>query len=208
MKKITLVSAVAAAAFAATAAFSATNVFAADGDQTTTAHIGLTTKNDDGSDQAITIDAAPGIEFGSQPISASGATYTATGFTDKGDTLQVTNPGFDSGWTVYASASDFTTTPDADGKTKTLKGAVLSLAAGEVAAPNAHSDAATPTAITFNNKGQAVLSATDGTQGVGINKDTFTAKKATLDVPAGNTEGDYTANLTWTLTNAPTGENN
>lgn len=39
--------------------------------------------------------------------------------------------------------------------------------------------------------------------GMGEWDNVFTTSNVTLDIPAGNVQGAYTTNLTWTLTNAP-----
>ncbi|WP_407891857.1 WxL domain-containing protein [Lacticaseibacillus sp. N501-2] len=214
MKKITLVSAIAAAAFAATAAFSATSVFAAGepaGTTTdtttdttptktkanTTAKINLTVENSKVGLNGITLDQAPAIDFSDQTLVATGYTYKSKSITGA---LQVTNPGVDQGWTVQVSSSAFASDKN------TLKGAVLTLNAGTVSnGQDNQSKAATPNAVTLNGSGAEnanALTAADGTVGVGVTTESFAATDASLKVPAGNVAGDYSANLNWTLTDS------
>lgn len=204
MKKFTLVSLVAAAAFATTAAFTANSVSA---DTTTTdGTISFTAqKGDDGkTDKDVTLDAAPTVDFGSQTIDTSAQTYTTKSISSP---ITVTNPGINAGWTTTVAATDFT-----DGST-VLKGATLKLVSTPATAKDTTNKSTAPSVqtVTVNNKAQTIMSAADGTQGVGTWNDTLNgsddAQTATsLYVPAGNVSGSYKATLTWTLTNAPTGE--
>lgn len=220
MKKFTLVSLVAAAAFATTAAFSASNVFAADGDTTGTTpaattdstkssakiELGDETGTDGKTPLGVTLDATPSFDFGKQTISTTKQDYTISEQTAKGaavtGNLTVTNHGTAQAWYVSVQGSQFATT---DGTI--LKGATLAVPAGEVTkgASDNLSDPANGTAISLDlSQGAAsssdVFSATAG-NGVGTWLDTF--KDATLHVPAGNVSGTYTSSLTWTLADTP-----
>ncbi|WP_125570838.1 WxL domain-containing protein [Lacticaseibacillus songhuajiangensis] len=194
----------AAAALVLNIAATSVTTFAADNNstsKTTTGHINLTTKSNDGKgeEMGITLDKVPTIEFGTHTISAKDQTYEATSVTD----LQVTNPGYDSGWDVTMAAGPFKSTDDTSAAE--LRGAILKLGAGATTDPNGNSSAASVNAFDGNNsKAQSVFTAVDGTQGVGANIDSFTPDKATLFVPAGNVAGDYTSTLTWTLSSAAT----
>lgn len=165
----------------------------------TNAKAKLTDTDDKGNKNTITLDKAPSIDFGSKQITSTGAKFdTAVSIAD---VLQVSNPGVDSGWSVSLAASAFT------GNGKTLKGATFTLKAGTPDLNNTNSAKATPDDYSnVAGAGQAgtVLSAADGTQGVGVNTDTYDKANASLDVPAGNVAGDYTATLTWTLSDAAT----
>jgi hypothetical protein len=199
----------AAAALVLNIAATSVTAFAAEGDDATPAaqkgantdaKAKLTDTDDKGNKNAITLDKAPSIDFGSKQITSTGAKFD--GAVSIADVLQVSNPGVDSGWSVSLAASDFT------GNGKTLKGATFSLKAGATSlGQGTQSDPATPAAysnVQGSNQAATVLSAADGTQGVGVNTDTYDKANASLDVPAGNVAGDYTATLTWTLSDAPT----
>ncbi|WP_125710825.1 WxL domain-containing protein [Lacticaseibacillus porcinae] len=214
MKKFTLVSLVAAAAFATTAAFSASNVFADDTTPAATktaqtkGTINLTAN--DGTDandpyKDITLVSASDISFGKQHISTAKATYNA----DTATGVNVVNPGVASGWTVSAKASDFTGTTGA-----TLKGAVLTLALDNGVAADTTNESTAPFGTadqnTKENKGVAitnaaapVLTAADSTQGVGNWTAAINKGATTLAVPAGNVADEYTATIDWTLENTP-----
>lgn len=209
MKKITLVSAVAAAAFAATAAFSATSVFADDTtptktQSTTDAKINLTVDGKDGLN-GITLDKAPAIDFGNPNLEVSGKEYDATSITDL---LQVTNPGVDQGWTVQVASSAFKSDKN------TLKGAVLTFDKGTVSNGEGNQSAvATPNSVSLSSTDSVkanILTAANGQAGVGVTTEKFAAADKTADtkgdvhlnVPAGNVAGNYTAHLTWTLTDS------
>jgi hypothetical protein len=188
----------AAAALVLNIAATSVTTFAAT-NQSTDAKASLTDTDDKGNKNEITLDSAPEINFGSQQITATGNKFT------QADTItsniQVTNPGVDSGWNVTLAASDFTSATGA-----TLKGATFKLDAGAASINNTNSAAATPAAytnVTGSNASTVVFSAADSTQGVGINYDTNDKSTASLDIPAGNVAGDYTANLTWTLADTP-----
>lgn len=213
MKKITLVSAVAAAAFAATAAFSATSVFAADepGDTGTTnesktttstkpsqATINLTPATDkDGNRLGVTLDAAPSIVFPEKTISNESKQYNdgvASG------PITVTNNGTDDAWSVSVKADSFV-----DG-TKTLKGAKLTLPAGTAKAADPSNQSAAPStqgaSLDLKDGSASVDGIFAAVSGAGVGTWDSTLAKSTLDVPAGNVAGNYSAALTWTLTDS------
>lgn len=188
----------AAAALVLNIAATSVTAFAATG-QGTKANASLTDTDDNGKKNEITLDSAPEIEFGSQQITAAGNTFGAAK-TITGN-VQVSNPGVDAGWNVTLAASDFTSKTGV-----TLKGATFTLKAGKAELNNTNSKIADTDRYsnkTGSNASAVVFSATDGTQGVGVNNDINDIKTASLDVPAGNVAGDYTANLTWTLAATP-----
>lgn len=192
----------AAAALVLNIAATSVTAFAAEGAQTdpskTTAKAALTAKDDNGNEAKLSLDSTPNIDFGSQVIKAEGNTFSSASI-DKA--LQVTNPGLDEGWNVTLAATPFT-----DGS-KTLKGAQFGLSNGTV---TNSSDAkvsglatATPFTPSVDGSAQTVFTAKDSTVGVGVNTEQFADTNATLAVPAGNVVGNYTANLTWTLSDTP-----
>jgi hypothetical protein len=143
---------------------------------------------------AITLNQAPDLDFGTKPISTTATTYTTKGSAP----IQVTNPGFTSGWSVSVAASKFTT-----GKYD-LKGAELTVNVKNIAAADDSNTSTSPDAphnvIATDDSAVTVLSAaTDA--GVGVWNDSWDT--VTLSVPAGNVAGDYTSTLTWTLADAP-----
>ena len=77
-----------------------------------------------------------------------------------------------------------------------VKGAVSTEGENQSTAPTA-------TAVTTNSSAQTIFSAADGNTGVGVWQSMPDKAATTLAVPAGNVAGSYTADLTWTLTNAP-----
>jgi hypothetical protein len=192
----------AAAALVLNIAATSVTTFAADTTQTdpskTTAKANLTTDDGEGNTAKLSLDSTPNIDFGSQLISADGNTFSSATIDNP---LQVTNPGLDEGWSVTVASSAFT-----DGSKK-LKGAQFKLNAGTVtnssAADVSGLASATDFAPSADGSSQIVFEAKDSTVGVGVNKDSFAATSATLDVPAGNVAGNYTSNLTWTLTDVP-----
>ena len=79
---------------------------------------------------AVTLDQAPGVDFGSQTIDNATTTYNADSVSDS---IKVTNPGNTDGWVVSVAGTDFT-----DSNTsKTLKGAVLAFKSADVSADDA-----------------------------------------------------------------------
>lgn len=216
MKKFTLVSLVAAAAFATTAAFTANSVSAdtVNNAPSTTGEIGLYATTDgktpaeDGSNlKKITLDTAPSVNFGVNTLESAAKTYTTTAAktytttTDKD--LQVTNPGFASDWSVTANASEFTTTDGTvlTGAILSLNGATASISGDDATTGDKNvSGVATPSDLKFDNtEDKTAFAASNGT-GVGVNIAKYS--DASLYVPAGNTQGKYDATITWTLTDS------
>ncbi|WP_125713910.1 WxL domain-containing protein [Companilactobacillus kedongensis] len=160
----------------------------------------LTKSTDVGLQQtgSLTLDSAPDISFGTQPLSVGKTTYTSSAFDS---TLHVTNPGFPSGWSVSVAGSGFA---DATSKAP-LKGATLSLEAPTIAADDSTNQSTPPTTVspvTVSSAASTLVNATAG-EGIGAYTGTFTAGDASLYVPAGNIGGSYTSTLTWSLLDAP-----
>lgn len=150
----------------------------------------------------LLIEGAPNIDFGTAQITAKGHSYPATRVSPM---LSVLNAGQDTDWAVQLKVGAFSN------GTRTLKGATLSLTNTKVTASGG--------VVSQAPKGDDVTIAADGsaknilvadralldpknysTLGVGVWFSTF---GASLDVPAGNVQGEYKADLTWTLSNAP-----
>lgn len=174
---------------------------------TTTAKINLTAGD-------LKIVQAPDIDFGQQKIDANDSTYTAKTVTPN---LQVLNAGHDQDWSVSLKVGDFI-----GSKGRTLKGAsmrfvqidgddgstedkyITTTADNMSGAPDGTGSGMTYAAGGDENGifAAAQQNSVDGTP-VGIGLWTSTYAKVTLDVPAGNVQGDYSSTLTWTLNNAP-----
>lgn len=169
---------------------------AADTDtQSTQAQVKLSQDTTDPGKNAITLDEAPGVDFGSQTINNATTTYDADSVSDS---IKVTNPGNTEGWSVAVSGTDFMDSA------KTLKGAVLSFKAADVSADDTANVSAHPTSsqIDVNSSNQTILGA-NADEGIGKFTAGYTKENVQLLVPAGNSAGSYSATLTWTLGNAP-----
>ncbi|MDK1726929.1 WxL domain-containing protein [Dellaglioa algida] len=108
--------------------------------------------------------------------------------------------GTNAGWDLSVKSDQLT-----DGKTNTLTGAQLGLAAGKnVVANGGTSVAATTAALADTTTGAVVLNAVKDT-GSGINVDTIAKDGVTLTIPAGIAKADvaYASTLTWSLAAAP-----
>ena len=108
--------------------------------------------------------------------------------------------GTNAGWDLSVKSDQLT-----DGKTNTLTGAQLGLAAGKnVVANGGTSVAATTAALADTTTGAVVLSAAKDA-GSGINVDTIAKDGVTLTIPAGIAKADvaYASTLTWSLAAAP-----
>ncbi|KRL95722.1 WxL domain-containing protein [Levilactobacillus hammesii] len=196
--------------------------------QSTTATVGLTAGTTDpegphsGSIQLI---AAPDMVFGpadGTKITGAAQTIKAGSFTTNADStiksttttldpniikavepsdVAVNNPGTDDAWSVTVKADNFTKTTGDKGN---LLGAVINF---DGAAATANGDvkvnpavAAKP-AVTAGGDAVEILSATNG-NGVGTWMNRL-SNDTNLSINAGNTQGTYTSNLTWTITNTP-----
>jgi len=163
--------------------------------QSTKAQVELSQDTTDPGKNAVTLDQAPGVDFGSQTIDNSTTTYDADSVSDS---IKVTNPGNTEGWSVSVSGTDFTD------KTKTLKGAVLSFKDAEVSADDTANVSNHPTSsqVDVNADNQTILGA-NADEGIGKFTAGYTKENVQLLVPAGNSAGSYSSTLTWTLGNAP-----
>lgn len=146
----------------------------------------------------ITLDSAPGVNFGTVASSASDDTYTSTAISSD---LHITDPGNASGYSVTVADSSF----KAHGG-GALKNAALSFADATAISADAKDNVSTaPTfkgSLAISDKPATVLNAKAG-EGVGAYTADYGAGDASLEVPAGNIGGSYSSTLTWTLANAP-----
>ncbi len=170
---------------------------------------------------------APAQSSGSASAATTAADMSLPLSTDSMQ-LTVRNPGFDSGWQVTVTAGDFTRNSDG----RELKGAVLTVGnkaavasgnatdssdadAGQVTAgaddqdlsgkpTSPISDAGFSLQLGTNSAATPIFSAAaNQSQGVGTWSLNFGSGNVSLDIPAGNVVGDYSADLIWTLKNTP-----
>lgn len=152
---------------------------------------------------SLTIDNVTNLNFGSHKVSASKEIYETISVSPN---VQVTDKrGTGAGWDLKVASSTFNT---ADGTE--LKGAFLRFKAGRTSTQlnNASASAATH-AISFELDGsaQSIMSAT-ADKGLGTWVNLLFNKVGHndyvyLEVPSGNKAGVYTAELDWSLSDAP-----
>jgi hypothetical protein len=150
--------------------------------------------------QELELTNAPVMDFGTAQIGAKALKLTATSIDDP---VSVPNPGKTSGWNVTVNSDGF---KDGSGEVS-LKGAVLNLDGGVPTPKESDNQSDAPTtaktiAVDGTGADVNVFTAAAGA-GMGEWDNVFTTSNVTLDIPAGNVQGAYTTNLTWTLTNAP-----
>jgi len=202
-------------AFAATSdSASGTNT----GSLHTTAKVALTAGSTSGGDNgdggnagdgALALVTAPNYTIDGGELGGSKALKLA-GTADGSTPVQTVNPGLKTNWGVTVKSSQFVTTSKTE-----LQGAVLTLTKTGVTSPTGSTSSTAPTAedsIALNGDGtseQSVVKATGNenitgdAKAVGVGTWNTNFDTASLAVPDGNTAGDYTSNLTWTLKNAP-----
>lgn len=182
------------AGLAALCAFGPPTTVSADDVQTSTASVTFTMPKD----SAVAASDMPTIDFSSAKVSSSAQDVTA----DSVDApVAVTNPGFANAWSVSVAASDFTNTDN----TQQIHSALLTFDATAAQSGNADSVATAPTVTdtTITTGGdQAALVKADRNGSAGTFKTEFASSAVHLHIPAGNTAGDYSAKLKWTLTDA------
>lgn len=144
-----------------------------------------------GTNGPLSLDNVSNFEFGSQTISTTAETYTATADLE---TVVTDLRGTGLGWNLGAKITSFKNTEH------TLLGASFTLPIGTLSTTgNATAPVATET--TLNDSTQTVL---DAAQNSGLGKWSQNYTNATLEVPSGNYIGDYSATIDWTLTDGPT----
>ncbi|ANN48450.1 hypothetical protein A6F53_03950 [Levilactobacillus brevis] len=201
-------------AFAASDSASGTNT----GDLHTTAKVSLTAGSTSGGDNgdggnagdgALALVSAPNYTIDGGELGGSKALKLA-GTADGSTPVQTVNPGLKTNWGVTVKSSQFVTTSKTE-----LQGAVLTLTKTGVTSPTGSTSSTAPTAedsIALNGDGtseQSVVKATGNenitgdAKAVGVGTWNTNFDTASLAVPDGNTAGNYTSNLTWTLKNAP-----
>ena len=180
-----------------------TDEVAQSGTATTDASISLTGGE-------ITLLKTPSLKFGAHEITANTQDITIdANNSDNGLSTPITvqNAGQASGWHVTMQVGQFT-----GDNGHVLKGATLTLTQEQHRVTSYSSISVAPTGITDKVVATAgtssapvtVLSAAkDETDPVGVGLWRSYLDSATLHIPAGNVSGNYTSNLTWTLSNAP-----
>lgn len=163
--------------------------------------------------EPIALKSAPSFDFGTQTVSPTTMQFVAK---NVDNSLTVVNPGYSSGWAVTLQVSSFVSS-DGD---KELSGAGIVMEpfdSNGSSAPyvaSADSDDTTqqddkPTAAYYpgkaTNPGDAVVvfSAKEG-KGVGTWSLKYNSDQVGIEIPVGATIGHYKADLTWSMTNAPT----
>lgn len=156
----------------------------------------------------ITLLQAPSLNFGTHEITAKTQDITIDAKTSGNGlskSIAVQNAGQASGWHVTMQVGQFN-----GDNGYVLKGATLTLTQNRVTSDSSISVA--PTGITNKVVAAAGTSsapvtvlnaAKDDTNPVGVGLWRSYLNSATLHIPAGNVSGNYTSNLTWTLSNAP-----
>lgn len=161
---------------------------------TTTAKVGL----EDDPDANIQLTKAPTFDFGSQKI---GGDPMDLKINTVDDPITVVNPGKNTGWNVTVKGTKFVAP---DGTTE-LKGALLTLnGIVNPADEGNQSNAPTTSSVDVSDQEAPIFTAA-ANAGLGTWLNTYTAgdNSGNLHIPAGNTAGNYTSTLTWTLTDAP-----
>ncbi|WP_127848400.1 WxL domain-containing protein [Lacticaseibacillus hulanensis] len=182
------------AAGAVVAAVTGSNVQETQADTTTQASVTLTMP----ADSKIAIISMPNIDFGSTEVSTSAKNVQAKSIDAP---LSVDNPGFATGWAVDVQAGEFTDSS----KNVNLHGAQIKFTGANVKPQVASNVSVAPVAqsvtVASGADAQTLLNADKGT-GVGAFDANFGSDNVSLDIPSGNVEGSYSANLTWTLTDS------
>lgn len=157
------------------------------------------------SEGRIKLTEAPKIGFKSIKMNAGTMRLTADSIAGK---LRILNPGLEDGYTVSASMAKFIDKKSigVSEAPERLKGAAITIQAGQVAAEDAANQSKVPTAsdtVTLNRNNTPMLMAKKG-EGLGIFKVTY--NNISLDIPDGSKPGTYTTAITWTLSDTPKAE--
>lgn len=161
-----------------------------DGDKT--GHIG-----------PLTIDVRPFLQFGEAKL-VSGKTILPIANTYNTNVQVTDSRAKGAGWDLQVAISEF---KDA-ATSKTLSGAQLTLGFKELQTTNAtQNNAPTPAvSVAVNDQPQSLLSAAAGS-GLGtwayLFDQTKVEPKSKLEILSGNYVGDYSATITWTLSDTP-----
>lgn len=150
----------------------------------------------------LRIDYISNIDFGTQTISGKTETYQAAKPSLRTEAQVSDLRGSGAGWHLQVNY-DAEKPGFVAANNQVLKGAELTLPAGTAKSTDDNQSAA-PTAntVTVGNDAQNIMDAASAT-GLGTWADEMSTQDVRLKVPSGNMQGDYTATLVWTLTDAP-----
>jgi hypothetical protein len=188
MKPMKLASALIAAAIAGTFGISSITANAAM-EQKTTGKVTFTAGD-------LTLDKVPNFDFGQQPISTENKLYGTTTESE----VQITDlRGTSKGWGLTVKSTKLT----ASGKE--LKGAQISFKGGKASNSNTETINVEDLSTLIPETAVKVVFA-EGGSGSGISTITWDKSGVRLYVPGSSTKSSeqYTADLTWTLTDTPT----
>jgi hypothetical protein len=155
-----------------------------------------------GNTGVLRIDYISNIDFGTQTISGKLETYKASEPTLRTEAQVSDLRGTGAGWHLQVNYD--TEKPGfVAADNQVLKGAELTLPVGSATSTaDNQSTAPTVNTLTVGNDAQNIMNAESMT-GLGTWADEMDTSNVTLKVPSGNVQGDYTATLVWTLTDAP-----
>lgn len=189
MKSMKLTSSLTVAMIAGGIGFSSISADAAPQNQNSTGKVTFTAGD-------LTLDQVPDFNFGAQEIKATTETYGA----QDESKVQVTDlRGSSAGWNLTVTAGKLKTA-----SMKELVGAQVTLHSGQANNDNGETVTVTDGILTPDSAVK-VLDAANG-QGNGVSTGTWAANTGvTLEVPGTSAKSaeQYTADLTWTLTDAP-----
>lgn len=152
---------------------------------------------------SLTIDNITHLTFGTQQLSSKKEVYKTSSVKPN---VQVTDQrGVGTGWNLMVTSSKFSTEEGQE-----LKGAFLKFEKGRVGTTEDNtSDAPLANEVSFelSNDPMIIMSASeDAGLGTWVNRlfnEGNTDNLVSLEVPSGNKVGTYSANLDWTLSDAP-----
>lgn len=151
----------------------------------------------------LTLDAVSAFNFGDSTVDNPNKTNKAIVIDGGKLGLQITDArGTGQGWVVKASMTEFKS------EDKTLKGAELFIPSGTVVTTGIDETASPETfAVTLNGSPIKVMNAKKD-KGLGTWTNLFegNGENVSLTVPSGNHVGQYKADITWTLEDAPVTE--
>ncbi|MBO1103944.1 WxL domain-containing protein [Enterococcus faecalis] len=188
MKSVKLTNVLTVAVVVGGIGFSSTSVYAVD-PQVTTGKVTFTPGD-------LTLDKVPNFDFGQQPISTQDKLY---GTTTKSE-VQITDlRGTSTGWGLTVKSTKLA----ASGKE--LKGAQISFKGGKASNSNTEAINVVDESTLIPETATKIVFAEAGS-GNGISKIAWDESGVRLFVPGSSTKSaeQYTADLTWTLTDAPT----
>lgn len=189
MKSMKLTSALTVAMIAGGIGFSSISADAVE-NQTSTGKVTFTPGE-------LTLDKVPSFDFGTQQITTQPKDYDA----QEQSKVQVTDlRGSSAGWTLTVTAGKLKTT-----SMKELVGAEIRLHSGQTSDNNNGETVIIPDTIyLIPEQSEKVMNAAAG-NGNGVTTGTWQSSDVKLFVPGTTTKSaeQYTADLTWTLTDAP-----